>query len=72
MELGTDDIESKPGDAKRVCDDIHVVVHCQLFLEKRRIFVVDVSTLEIQRVLGSAWRTQYGGSAPLRDDNIVT
>ena len=72
MVLGTDDIESKPGDTKGVCDNVHVVVYGQLSLEERRIFVVDVPTLEVQRVLGLAWRTQYNGSAPLRDDNIVT
>ena len=54
MALGTDDIESKPGDAKRVCDDIYVVIHGQLGLEKPRIFIVDVPTLEIQRALGLA------------------
>ena len=56
--LGTDDIESKPGDAKCICDDVHIVVHGQLSLEERGIFVVDVPTPEIQRVLGLAWRTQ--------------
>ena len=54
MALGTDDIKSKPGDAKGVCDDVHIVIYCQLALEERGIFVVDVPTLEIQRVLGLA------------------
>ena len=58
MALGTDDIESKPGDAKRVCDDVNVIIYCGLSLEERGIFVVDVPTLEIQRVLGLAWKTQ--------------
>lgn len=71
MALGTDDIESKPGDAKRVCDDVHVIIYCQLGFEERGIFVVDVPTLEIQRMLVLAWRTQHDGSAPLRDDYIV-
>ena len=56
--LGTDDIESKPGDAKCVCNDVHIVVHGQLSLEERRIFVVDIPTPKIQRLLGLAWWTQ--------------
>ena len=50
-EIGTHDIESKSRDAKGVCNDVHIVIHGQLSLEERRIFVVDVPTLIIQRTL---------------------
>ena len=48
---GTHDIESKSRDAKGVCNNVHIVIHGQLSLEERRIFVVDVPTRKIQRAL---------------------
>ena len=44
----TDYIESESGDAKSICNDIHIVIHCRLSLEKRWILVVDVPLKEIQ------------------------
>ena len=47
--MATDNVESDSRDAKGVCNDVHIVIHGQLSLEKRRIFVVDVPTMESQR-----------------------
>ena len=49
--VGTHDIESKSRDAKGVCNDVHIVIHGQLSLEERRIFVVDVPTRKLQQAL---------------------
>ena len=34
-----------------MCDDVYIIIHGRLGLEERRILVVDVPTLEIQRDL---------------------
>ena len=72
--VGTHDIESKSRDAKGVCNDVHIVIHGQLSLEERRIFVVDVPTTytETSASLDRGYRTPDDGSAPFRDDSIVT
>ena len=46
QEVGTNDIECKSRDPKGICKFIHINIHGRLGPKERRVFIIDIPTME--------------------------